>query len=305
MEQKNQLAVSNLKQFNATITAPNTQAYLKNVLGEKRASFVNNITALVANNASLQQCDPVTLLYAGIKATALDLPLDQNLSLAHVIPYKNNKTGKVEAQFQLGWRAYVQLGIRSGLFRTINATDIREGELLDYNLLTGEMEFKAAANRDELPIIGYAAYFRLLNGFEKTLYMTAAEMEAHAKRYSQTYSSRYENVRAQSMWTTDFPKMGIKTVLKLLLDRFAPKSVEMREMLEAQRIDQSVLRDGDKVDYVDNPADSAIGQLEAEVEEYANKTVIELEGQEPETTEAAKEETPKETPKKARRTAEF
>ena len=91
-----------LKVFNDTITNQRTQEYLMNVLGEKKSSFVNNLTALVANNVKLQECEPLTLIYAGIKATALDLPLDQNLGFAYVIPYKNNREGKTEAQFQIG-----------------------------------------------------------------------------------------------------------------------------------------------------------------------------------------------------------
>lgn len=94
--------MSNLTLFNKTITSPKVQTYLEDVLADKKASFVNNLTALVANNANLQACDPITLMYAGIKATALDLPLDPNLGFAYVIPYKNNRTGKTEAQFQIG-----------------------------------------------------------------------------------------------------------------------------------------------------------------------------------------------------------
>lgn len=97
-----QLKTSTLKGFNEMLVAENTQAYIKQVLGKKAPAFVNNITALVANSKNLHECEPVTLLYAGIKATALDLPLDPNLGFAYVIPYKNNKAGVVQAQFQIG-----------------------------------------------------------------------------------------------------------------------------------------------------------------------------------------------------------
>ena len=95
--------MSNLQQFNQTLSNPETQEDLQQVLADKKTSFVNNITALVANSQNLQACEPVSLLYAGIKATALDLPLDPNLGLAYVIPYNNNKTKKTEAQFQIGY----------------------------------------------------------------------------------------------------------------------------------------------------------------------------------------------------------
>lgn len=241
--------MSNLKAFNQMIVAPNTQAYLQGVLGERKGEFVNNITALVANNRQLQECEPTTLMFAALKATALRLPLDPNLAQAHVIPYKNNKTRTVEAQFQLGWRGFVQLAIRSGQFQTINVTDIREGEMQGYDLITGEMQVKAMPEREKLPVVGYMAFFRLNNGFSKSLYMTAGEVEQHAKRYSQTYASKNDYVRNSSKWTTDFDAMARKTVLKLLLSRFAPLSVDMQQAVQA---DQAVMRSDNNFDYVDN-----------------------------------------------------
>lgn len=307
MEQKrNQLAVSSLKAFNAVLTAENTQTYLKSVLGEKKQSFVNNITALVANNQALQACEPLTLIYASIKATALDLPLDPNLAMAHVIPYNNGKTGKVEAQLQLGWRAFVQLSIRSGQFSTMNVTDVRQGELQGYNLLTGAMEFQAVENREEKPVIGYVSYFRLNNGFEKIFYMTKDQVEKHAKQYSQTYGSRYPDKVAQSMWTKNFDAMAKKTVIKLLLDRWAPKSVEMRD---AQLIDQAVFRTEGQADYVDNTQD-AQAELEQQKEAYANHDIVDAQvvseettgGQEAQEGNAAQEaQAPKEEPQRTSR----
>ena len=241
--------MSNLKSFNQMIVNPNTQQYLQNVLGERRGEFVNNLVALVANNRQLQECEPTTLMFAALKATALRLPLDPNLAQAHVIPYRNNKTRTVEAQFQMGWRGFVQLAIRSGQFSTINVTDIREGEMQGYDLITGEMQVKALPYRENLPIVGYMAFFRLNNGFTKSLYMTAGEVEQHAKRYSQTYNSKTEYIRKSSKWTTDFDAMARKTVLKLLLSRFAPLSVDMQQAVQA---DQAVLHGEHKFEYVDN-----------------------------------------------------
>lgn len=251
--------MSNLKAFNQMIVAPNTQAYLQGVLGERKGEFINNITALVANNKQLQECEPTTLMFAALKATALRLPLDPNLAQAHVIPYKNNKTRTVEAQFQLGWRGFVQLAIRSGQFQTINVTDIREGEMQGYDLITGEMQVKAMPEREKLPVIGYMAFFRLNNGFSKSLYMTAGEVEKHAKRYSQTYASKNDYVRNASKWTTDFDAMARKTVLKLLLSRFAPLSVDMQQAVQA---DQAVMRSDNNFDYVDNEKDEPKSTLD-------------------------------------------
>lgn len=245
--------MANLQLFNQTIANPRTQEYLSQVLGEKRASFVNNLTALVANNTKLQECEPLGLMYAGIKATALDLPLDPNLGFAYVIPYKNNREGKTEAQFQIGYKGFIQLAIRSGQFQSINVTEVKDGELVNEDMLTGDLTFKRAASniREGLKTVGYAAFFRLNNGFEKSLYFTVEAVEAHAKKYSQTYGSKYESTRNSSKWATDFDAMAKKTVLKLLLSKYAPLSVEMQMAKDA---DQGIIdRDG-KARYIDNEA---------------------------------------------------
>ena len=275
--------MSNLTLFNQTLTAPKTQAYLESVLAEKKAGFVNNLTALVANNANLQACEPITLMYAGIKATALDLPLDPNLGFAYVIPFKNNRSGKVEAQFQMGYRGYIQLAIRSGQCKTLNVTDIREGEMSSYNLLTGEISFNARPDREQLPIIGYAAYFRLTNGFEKTLYITKGEMEAHAKRYSQTYSARNEHVAKSSKWATDFDAMARKTAIKLLLSKFAPLSIDMQNAVKA---DQAVMDSESTYRYADHQ--SVEEAVSTEIAQQANGQVIALD---PGATDGSKTDT--------------
>lgn len=262
--------MSNLQQFNQTITNPKTQAYLEQVLSTKKNAFVNNIVALVSNNASLQQCEPTSIMFAGLKATALDLPLDPNLGFAYVIPYRNNREGKTEAQFQIGYRGFIQLAIRSGQFKTINVTEVREGELGAFDLLTGEMCFNSVDNRMERNVIGYAAFFRLSNGFEKTLYMTKEEVEAHAKKYSQTYASKNEKVQKNSKWETDFDAMAKKTVIKLLLSKYAPLSVDM---INAVSSDQAVL-DEKGVRYVDNSTNDIAEAVAEEIDENANQTTI-------------------------------
>ena len=238
-------AIAPLRQFNQFLANPRTQDYLTTVLAEKKASFVNNITALVSNNAMLQNCKPDTLMFASLKATALDLPLDQSLGFAYVLPYKDNKTGVTSAQFQMGYKGFVQLALRTGQFKTLNATDVREGELVDEDFVTGELTFKKAEDREKLPVVGYVAYFKLLNGFEKYYYMTMAEMKAHALRYSQTYKKGY------GLWADKdmFSSMALKTVLKLLISKYAPLSVEMRDAIKA---DQAVMNKPEEYEYVDN-----------------------------------------------------
>ena len=243
-------AIAPLRQFNQFLANPRTQDYLTTVLAEKKASFVNNITALVSNNAALQVCKPDTLMFASLKATALDLPLDQNLGFAYVLPYKDNKTGVTSAQFQMGYKGFVQLALRTGQFKTLNATEVREGELVGKDFVTGELTFKEAENRESLPIIGYVGYFKLLNGFEKYMYMTVAEMKAHALRFSQTYKRGYGLWADESM----FDSMAKKTVIKLLLSKYAPLSVEMRDAIKA---DQAVMQKPEEYEYVDNQEQEA------------------------------------------------
>lgn len=242
-----------LQLFNQTITNPSTQKYLQDVLGERKGSFVNNLTALVANNTALQECQPLTVMFAAMKATALDLPLDNSLGFAYCIPYKDNKRGVTVAQFQLGYKGFKQLALRSGQFAIIpNATEIKEGELISRNRLTGECVFKFIEDdveRAKVKTIGYASYFRLMNGAESTFYMSVEEMERHALRYSQTYRSKTDYVKKSSKWSTDFDDMAKKTVIKLNLSKNAPLSVEMQDAIRA---DQSVQYKENVYNYVDN-----------------------------------------------------
>lgn len=243
-----------LQKFNRAITNTKTQEYLESVLGERKGSFVNNLTALVANNANLQACEPYTVMFAAMKATALDLPLDNSLGFAYVIPYKDNKKNITVAQFQIGYKGFVQLSLRTNQFARIpHATDVREGELVRRNRLTGEFEFNFVEDdkeREKLPIIGYVSYFKLLNGATSTFYMTVEELNAHATRYSQTFRSKYDSVKRSSKWSTDFDAMARKTVTKLNLSKNAPLSVELADAINA---DQAVMFSGsDKYEYIDN-----------------------------------------------------
>lgn len=244
--------MSTLKEFNLTIRSANTQSYLSDVLGEQKNEFVSNLTALVSNDKNLQACAPTTLMFAALTATALKLPLDKNLGFAYVIPFNNKRAGTCEATFMCGYRGYIQLAIRSGQFKTLNVTDVREGEMQERDFLTGDIKFKwdNTAERINKPIVGYVSFFELTNGFKQTLFMTTEELKAHATRYSQTYSSKNEYVRNSSKWTTDFDSMCRKTLIKLLLSRYAPLSVDMQTAIKA---DQSVQRNAGEYSYDDNP----------------------------------------------------
>jgi recombination protein RecT len=239
MEEKK--ALTPLQEFNRTLMNPATQEYIKGVLAEKKQTFMNNIVALVSLNRDLQRCKPMTVVYAALKATALGLPFEPSLGQAWVIPY-NSKDGAV-AQFQMGARGYVQLALRTGKFQRINTIAVKEGELVNYDILTGDLEIKAVPNRESKPTIGYAAYFKA-GDYEKALYLSKSEMEAHAKRYSKSYSS--------GPWSTNFDEMAEKTVLARLLKKWAPMAADNSQLQEAIRYDQSVIEepDGEPI-YVD------------------------------------------------------
>lgn len=251
---------SPIQVFTGILNHQSMQKYLLETLGDKKQEFVANITTLVSNDVKLQECEAKSIIFSALKATALDLPLDPNLGMAYVIPFKNTKKGLKEAQFQIGYKGFTQLSIRSGQFKTINVRDVREGEIVGEDFISGEMQFKRVEDRDSKPVIGYVAYFRLINGFEKMSYWRVEELIEHAKKYSQTYTSQYQNVRDGSKWNTDFDGMAKKTVIKLLLSKYAPLSIQMQSAIKA---DQAIITEqGER--YIDNepqqvliPADQA------------------------------------------------
>lgn len=251
--------MSDLKKFNSVITDVRTQDYLTSVLGKNKGAFVNNLTALVSNNKMLQQCEPATLMFAALKSTALNLPLDQNLGFAYVIPYRNTRENVTEAQWQIGYKGITQLAIRSGQFITINVTDVREGELKARDRRTGHIQFEWIADdkeREKAKVIGYLGYFKLVNGYEKESYWSIEELEKHGTTYSQTYRT------GRGVWKDNFDSMAKKTVIKLMLNKGdAPMSVEMQQAIQ---YDQSVILDADgNARYIDNQKPSTEEQAQA------------------------------------------
>ncbi|UDN56687.1 recombinase RecT [Clostridioides sp. ES-S-0010-02] len=244
-----------------------TEAYkkrFKEVLKDKANTFMASVVN-VSNLPSLKDAEPNSILKSAMVAATLDLPIDPNLGFSYLVPFVNK--GVKEAQFQIGYKGFIQLAMRTGQYKTINAIEIYEGEIKRVNRLTGEIEFNE--NKDEIDgeiVVGYIAYFKLLNGFEKTLYMSKEDMEKYAKRYSQTYKSNKDYVVKSSLWTTDFDAMAVKTVLKRLLSKYGILSIEMQKALET---DQAVIKDDNSVEYVDR-------QVEEEIEENANKKTIDI-----------------------------
>jgi recombination protein RecT len=229
------------------------------LLGKRAPAFITSVLSIVANNSLLAKVEDHSSTYqAAATAAVLDLALNNNLGFAYIVPYNTRQPDgsyKYIATFQMGYKGFIQLAQRSGQFKTISATKIYEGQLIEENPLTG-YKFDFKAKKSEL-VIGYAAYFELLNGFQKTFYLTTKEVKDHGLKYSKTYSN--PKTAKMSLWENDFEAMATKTVLKLLLSKFAPLSIEMQH---AVTVDQSVIHEDGTVTYVDN--EEAVIDKEAE-----------------------------------------
>ena len=216
---------------------------IDNLLGERAGDFVASLMAAVNNDKKLQDCENMSILTAALTAAGLNLPVNQNLGFAYLIPYKEGRTGVSYCQFQMGYKGYIQLAMRTGYYKTINVVEVREGEKGEEDRLSGEISFnwiEDEVERLKRPVIGYVAYFRLLTGFEKMLYWSSEKALKHGKKYSKVFA-KYNS----GLWREDFDGMAKKTVLKKLLSQFGPMSTELQAAIAN---DQTV--DGR---YVDNP----------------------------------------------------
>lgn len=233
-------AVQTAVTIQSLVSKESVKARFEELLGKKAPGFISSLLAVVNNNTLLARVNPNTVIAAGAMAASLDLPINQNLGFAYIIPYGN------EAQFQMGYKGYIQLAMRTGQYQTINAAEVYEGEIVKQNRFTGEYEF---GEKTSDKIVGYIAYFKLVNGFEKYLYMSIEEMQAHAKKFSKNYKGGTDK------WgITDFHSMAIKTVLKRLISKYGILSIEM----QGQQMVDAITNDGGKMTIKDD------GTLEAE-----------------------------------------
>lgn len=227
-------AAKEAKTLKGMLEMPAYKNKFNEMLGKKAAGFMSSIIAVTNNNKYLAKANPATVIGAAAQAAMLDLPINQSLGFAYIVPYGN------EAQFQLGYKGYIQLAQRSGQYVDIGAKTVYEGELEYENRLLDKFKF---GERTGDKVIGYLAYFRLTNGFEKMLFMELDDMIAHAKKYSKNYKGGTDK------WgLTDFNTMAEKTVLKRLLSKYGPLSIESIQMSQALSNDGSVIsmnKDGD------------------------------------------------------------
>lgn len=274
----------------ATINAPSIQEQFKNALGEHKDTFIASLIDLYTGDKSLQTCKPSAIIIEALRAATLRLPLNKALGFAYIVVYNNSvkvtneQTGREEwikvptPTFTPGYKGYIQLAMRTGQYRTINADVVYEGEVRKVNKLTGEIAFDGEKTSDK--IIGHFCYFELLNGFSKTLYVTVEDMAAHAKRYSP--SVKKETTVAQLIakandgiigkkvgWEGNFNDMALKTVIRRLLSKYGYLSVEMQNAMAHDVEDEAT---SNRNDALDNAAAQTVDLSATEYEEVDTET---------------------------------
>lgn len=221
---------------------------MKALLKDKAGYFAMALVQVVDGNEQLQNAEPQSIFNAGIASAILGLPIEKNLGFSYIVPYGN------KAQFQIGYKGFIQLALRTGQYKLINSTAIKEGEIKLKNRLTGEIEFNFIEDddlRDTLKTVGYASYIEFNNGFRNTLYMSAKQVQAHAQKYSKSFGYK------KSVWTENFEAMALKTVLKLNLAKFGALSVDFEKALQLDGATINKVQDNGtlEAEYIDNGYD--------------------------------------------------
>ena len=267
-------------QFMATVGNKLVESTLQDPT--RKQQFVANLVTAVANNPTLRECDQLSVVSAALQAEALHFPINNSLGYVYLVPYNDKTKGKV-AQFQIGYKGYIQLAIRSGQYKSINVVEVKEGELGEYDPLNGQSFhwIKDYATRKAAKTIGYVGQFELVNGFKTQLYISYDEMLDHADTYSQAFSAekyiavqngtyRGETWKLSSFWYKDFDAMAKKTVLRQLLSKWGIMSVEMQEAFIK---DQTEMKENGDYEYIDNPKrDFAKPTKEEVVEQQQEET---------------------------------
>lgn len=258
--------VNAIQEVKRALNANEIKTRFSEILGTKAPQFMASITNAVTGNEYLQKCEPQSIMAAAFVAASLDLPIDPNLGRSYIIPYGT------KAQFQIGYKGFVELAIRTGKYRDMNVVEVYEDEIVEYNPILGKLEFvddftkcNQRENGDRDKIVGYYAYYELLTGFAKGLYMTKAQVINHAERYSIAYQKK----KKDSPWFTNFDEMAKKTVLKRLLSKWGILSVDMQKaMIEDQKIYDHDGRGEYRDNMIEeNPADDLANEVVKEIVE--------------------------------------
>lgn len=203
------------------------KAQIAQAVGRNSDQFITSIISAVNANPQLQECTNASILSAALVGQSLKLSPSPQLGQYYFVPFRNNRQGTVQAQFQIGYKGYIQLALRSGQYRKLNVVAIKEGELVRYNPLTEDIEVNLIQDeetRENTPTIGYYAMFEYINGFRKAIYWSKAKMERHAERYSMGYKAH----KGYTFWEKDFDAMAYKTMLRQLISKWGIMSIDMQ-----------------------------------------------------------------------------
>ncbi len=273
-------------QVKQIISSDTVKKKFTEVLGQKAPQFLASITNVVAGSTQLKKCSANSIMSAAFVAATYDLPIDSNLGFSAIVPYNesvyNEQTGRYDkvprAQFQMMYKGFIQLAIRSGYYEKMNYAVVYEDELKRYNPITGEIEFVTDFSQctqreagNESKVVGYYAWFRLKTGFTQELFMSKAAVDNHARKYSQAYKYDINNKKKSSKWTTDFEAMALKTVIKLLLSKWGILSVDMQRAIQD---DQKVYDEDGNSGYSDNQPDVIEAQDAFEMQEDSESNQI-------------------------------
>lgn len=268
----------------AYLTNDAVKNQINNVVGGKNGDrFIASIVSAVQVNSDLQECTNPSILSAALLGESLKLSPSPQLGQYYMVPFRNNKKGCKEAQFQLGYKGYIQLAIRSGQYKKLNVLAIKEGELVRFDPLNEEIEVNLIDDeevREEEKTIGYYAMFEYTNGFRKAMYWSKKKMEAHALKYSKGYAAK----KGYTFWEKDFDGMAYKTMLRQLISKWGIMSIDMQNAMES---DMAVIHEDGTKDYADTVSEENI-VLDQDLQEAVEETP-EPEKQEPQ-EETAKEE---------------
>ena len=218
----------------AMLDKENLRKRFEELLGARMPSFMSSIVSMVSEDEYLKEAffnSPLSVLQAAMKAAAYNLPIDKTLGFAYVVPFWNSDTGRREAQFILGYKGMIQLANRTGAYERINVVDVKEGELKNFDRLTEDVEMSWVYDdikREQLPTIGYLGYFRLVNGFEKRIYMTVDKINAHEQRHRKGKSKSWA-------WVNNYDSMCRKTVLRDMISKWGLMSIDYQRA-DAQTI---------------------------------------------------------------------
>lgn len=250
MEVKNSLVNKEQKQtFSAFLATDAMKKKINEMVGGKDGQqFVTAIISAVSTNPQLAECENSSIVSAALLGQALKLSPSPQLGQYYIVPFNNSDKGCKVAQFQLGYKGYIQLAIRSGQYKKINVLAIKEGELIEYDPLNEEIKVNLIEDeelREQAETIGYYAMFEYMNGFRKTLYWTKQKMEAHALKYSKGYKAK----KGYTFWEKDFDGMAYKTMLRQLISKWGIMSVDMQTAMEK---DMAVIKENGDYEYIDN-----------------------------------------------------